>query len=305
MVIAWIGGGIFSGISATLIGVKSAAMWAPLGFGIPIFVYLLMVSVLSIFLGKILEVFLQYEDTKVLTETKKLDNFEKWAGIISYVINYENSHNDFTLVVASYASENKKYRGKSYKFRIESIAPEVPFATTKAFKKMCKAQLMDMAEKTPPSMVEVSKHIKNNKSSKGTYTMGCAKLVLKELGFPGSVVKIIDRYDNDFLEKIAHELNSPDIAPRINLSYEFFQKKEQERVEKLERRKNSWGNKTCKKVTESINNVVVSIRNSISTCFKQIGIFFAYMWTLIIAKKKGACPYFRFEDVSKESEKKS
>lgn len=44
-----------------------------------------------------------------------------------------------------------------------------------------------------------------------------------------------------------------------------------------------------------LSRIFLSIKRIAIICFKNLFIFFAYIWELIKAQKKGACPYFTFD----------
>lgn len=83
---------------------------------------------------------------------------------------------------------------------------------------------------------------------------------------------------------------------------ESYRKQDERRDERKEARKNSWSHLTCLKFTTAIGNGASSVGRGLKKLCKllwwivcEIGTFFAYMWTLVKAKKQGACPYILFQ----------
>lgn len=62
----------------------------------------------------------------------------------------------------------------------------------------------------------------------------------------------------------------------------------------------TWHSKLCLQITGGIAKIVKSLFKAIHNGFVQVKTFFAYIGILLKAKKQGACPYFRFEDVNKK-----
>lgn len=79
---------------------------------------------------------------------------------------------------------------------------------------------------------------------------------------------------------------------------EHYMTKDNDKAKKKEARKNSAMRLMCLRITGMIGIFVGCIKRGLTAFFVGIWTFLVYLWMLIKAKKKGACPYFRFTDAT-------
>jgi len=124
-----------------------------------------------------------------------------------------------------------------------------------------------------------------------------------------------------FEQELKSVRNTPDLARKINELAKCYKQDAEAKAKQQEIKLKSWQHKSCERVTnaiakffgccvdklcwvgKSIGNVFILLGAGITYTFyklgwlgKQMWISIAYLWMLIVAKKKGACPYFVFED---------
>lgn len=119
---------------------------------------------------------------------------------------------------------------------------------------------------------------------------------------------LVDKYDvfnfdaDSFGFAIYEVINSPPWKNEIELLAESYRKQDERKKERREARKHSWAHMTCLKFTTTLDNGASSVGRGLKKLCKlvwwvicEVGTFFAYMWTLLKAKKQGACPYILFK----------
>jgi hypothetical protein len=104
-------------------------------------------------------------------------------------------------------------------------------------------------------------------------------------------------FDNvQFKATLKEVVATGELGEKIKAQKEYYDSIAAQKEEKKTSRKESWSHQMCLKVTAKIGIVSENLWDITKDIFINIGVFFAYMWTLVKAKKKGVCPYIVFSD---------
>ena len=118
------------------------------------------------------------------------------------------------------------------------------------------------------------------------------------------VAPTLDFDKSSFRSSIAAAVKTPEIAKLIADEMAYITESEKKEAAKIEARKNSASAVMCKRVTTAINEFVRKLFKYIKAFGIQAGTFLVYLWTLIKAKKQGACPYLQFTNPTDISQDK-
>lgn len=117
---------------------------------------------------------------------------------------------------------------------------------------------------------------------------------------------ILPNITNDKINSIYDIHNHGDVFKseweQIGKEYSYLKdvyEKYLERLEKKNEQKYARRN-SMMKLCASITGFLAKMFSPIKSLFINIGVFFAFIWVLIVAKKKKACPYFQFIQVDEE-----
>lgn len=269
-------------------------MWKPIDFlRIPWWAYLLILGAIGFLSDYVLRVF----NAKVAAEysSGKQDyapkNRQEWVNILNRILTSNEYWKDgkvFTddcsaiydkIPISAGQKACLEYRDMIYRKALEIALGAKLDELQKQYPLISRSQLATIA------------------SMQGTdhkfYTL--SEVINFQLGYS------VERFTQAVLEAV----NSPDIKPHLDRLTIQLKEEEAARNKKRNLKRQSkevaWAHLTCLRVTTAINDVACRVGRGLVWIGHQSCTLVAYLWMLAKAKKKGACPYFRFTDPTKKS----